>query len=264
MSKKKEAEEIKSPSLIYLASEVSRSMLELAWFYTSTALLPWKKNGDGHPVMVLPGFMASDNSTAPMRRHLKETGYTPYGWGLGRNKGSEESLNALVKKIETLYELHNQRISLIGWSLGGVYARELAKIHPDMIRQVITMGSPFAGVDESNHATWLYKIISGGKEPKEAEREQNLKFSKAPPVPVTAIYSKSDGIVPWQVCIEKEEKEIYQNVRVIGSHIGLGHNPMVIQIIRNRLTQTRKNWSRFTSNQLHHILLNDGLRPVKV
>ena len=236
---------IKRPSKFWLATEAHRAFFELSSFLPYMAIKSMKKIGDGHPVIVLPGFMASDISTAPLRSLLKRLKYEAYGWDLGRNYGNGNDLNLLIRQVERLHQIHKTKVSLIGWSLGGVFAREIAKRIPNLIRQIILMGSPFGGVLESNHATWIYYMMTNGKGPNEIDKEILKYLAQPAHVPTTAIYSKQDGIVPWELCIERLESEIHENIEVNGSHLGLGVNPLVLDIIIDRLQFMEHNWSKY-------------------
>ena len=145
---------------------------------------------------------------------------------------------------------------IIGWSLGGIYARQLAKQDPSIIRQVIVMGSPVKGVILSNNATWMYDLLKKSKLVAGDVDQKMLDDIPVPaPVPTTAIYTKEDGVVPWELCLE-EEDESHQNVQVRGSHLGLGVNPLVLQIIADRLRLDKNTWSYFeTSNIVEDLLV---------
>lgn len=251
------AEEIKRPSLFWLATEIGRAATELSFS------IPFRKyskkfykKGDGHPVLVLPGFMATDTSTKPLRKFIDEIGYNAIPWDLGRNRADEENIDLLVWKLEKIYREYEEPISLVGWSLGGVYARQLAKARPEMVRQVMTLGSPFRGISEPNNAAWIYNYINGGKKRVKDVNPLLLEDLPSPaPVPTTAVYTKEDGVVPWKVCVEKEETAIHQNVQVRGSHIGLGFNLTVLKIIANRLQHSEENWEHFRPKNLVEDLL---------
>jgi alpha/beta superfamily hydrolase len=243
---KKETEPVKRPSIWKYIGEHIKVWIELIKFIWFKRTYRPKKDGDGHPVLVLPGFMTSDWSTKEYRKYLHEFGYTPYGWGLGRNYGGISELNLLANKIDLLYEQHQEPVSLIGWSLGGVYARQLAKAKPEKIRQVITVCSPFAGIDKPNNAAWLYKLVSIGLEIDEEDRKKwTTDIISTPPVPTTALFSKDDGIVPWQVCMEPLEDDIHQNVEIEGTHFGLGFKPSVLRITQDRLKYSKDHWQKF-------------------
>ena len=232
------------PPLFWLITETGRALFEFSTFYPYKILSNPEKTGDGHPVMTLPGFMATDASTAPMRSYLDKLGYSSYGWGIGRNKAREAYFDILHRRLKSIYATHEKKVSLIGWSLGGVYARQIAKELPHLVRQVIVLGSPFKGLTAPNHARWVYDLITTGKPTHEVNQILLKDIPRPAPVPTTSIYTKEDGIVPWEVCLE-EEDEIHQNVRVRGSHIGLGVNPAVMNIISDRLAQDVTEWKPF-------------------
>lgn len=233
------------PSIIWLLTEGGRAIFEYSTFWPYNFFKKINENGDGHPVLVLPGFMASDASTGPLRKFIDKLGYKSYKWDLGRNYGNEVYLDHLTESVQELYKLHNQKVSIVGWSLGGVYARQIAKKLPHLVRQVITLGSPFRGVDMPNHAEWIYKFITNGKTTKDVDPMIMNDLPNPAPVPTTAIYTKEDGVVPWEACMEQQESDIHQNVQVRGSHFGLGVNPTVLEIIADRLVLSEKNWQPF-------------------
>ena len=235
---------IKRPSVFLFASEGVRALVELGSFYASKPLLKKVGEGDGHPVLVLPGFMASDRSTQPMRRLLNKVGYDALAWELGTNYGSVEYVEHNIERVQHIYRNTGRKVSIIGWSLGGVYAREIARQCEGQVRQVITLGSPFGGLKEKNNASWLYRVISGQRV-EDIEHDFIAEMLKSPSVPTTAIYTKGDGIVSWQHCIELQEGPLTQNVQVKGSHCGLGVNPSVILCVMDRLAQSEQAWQRF-------------------
>jgi hypothetical protein len=234
------------PSFFWLVTEPGRALTELGMSYSYNSLLHRAKSaGDGHPVVILPGFMSTKTSTTMLRNHVQRLGYTAFDWGLGRNYGKVEYMGLMLETLDELYQSHGQKISLIGWSLGGVFARQLAKERSDIVRQVITLGSPFRDITKPNNIEWLYTMISGGKKAKHTNKALLDDMPLPAPVPTTAIYSKEDGIVPWQMCMEASEDELHQNIQVRGSHIGLGMNACVLGIIEDRLQYSRENWRYF-------------------
>ncbi|MGK0315658.1 MAG: hypothetical protein ACI86M_001890 [Saprospiraceae bacterium] len=241
----KTEDKIKRPSLIWSLTEASRALLELGLHYPYRWASRLPKNGDKHPVLILPGFLASDTSTVPLRKFIFNLGYTVYGWGEGRNLASAEYLDSLIYRVEKLYAEHGQKVSLIGWSLGGVFARQIAKARPHMIKQVITLGSPFKGITKPNNAKWMYDLITKGEGISRVDPDLIKDIPLPAPLPTTAIYSKEDGVVPWEVCMEQMETAIHQNIQVRGSHLGLGVNPSVLWIIADRLNQSEDNWKHF-------------------
>ncbi len=220
-----------SPLLLLLEG---RALAEYGVMLLSWPLLGRLPRGDGHSVLVLPGFGASDVSTAPLRRALARLGYDVHGWGLERNLGMSRALRAeLDQRFEQLFRSRG-RLSLIGWSLGGVYAREMARAAPQSVRRVITLGSPFNHHPRANNADRLYRMINGGSE--EIDWEGFERRRVPPPVPCTAIYSKSDGIVDWR-CSMEEPAPNTENVEVRGSHLGLGVNVQALRAIAERLAR---------------------------
>jgi len=221
------------PSLPLLLLE-GRALAEYGALLLSWPLLRFLPRGDGHSVLVLPGFGGSDLSTAPLRRALASLGYDAHGWGLGRNMGMRHSLRAeLDRLIETLHR-ERGKVSLIGWSLGGIYARELARAMPARVRRVITLGSPLNHHPRANNADRLYRWVNGGSDAIDWEGFHRRRVP--PPVPCTAVYSKSDGIVAWRSAMENPAPNT-ENVEVSGSHFGLGVNVHVLRVIAARLAR---------------------------
>ncbi len=210
--------------------------------------------GDGHPVLVIPGLGTTDLSTLFLRRFLTELGYRTYPWGLGRNKAmKDECTDDMIEHVRYIYQLHHKKVSIIGQSLGGVYARELGKECPEMVRQVITLGSPFTGHPLASTGVWLYEMLSG-ENFEYADFNKHLEIRLQPPVPSTSIYSKTDGIVAWQCSIEKESAQS-ENIHIRGhSHCGMGFNPISLFVIANRLSQPEGQWMPFNPRGLGKLL----------
>jgi pimeloyl-ACP methyl ester carboxylesterase len=206
-----------APRALLGALELPRTMLEMGSLAASAAYLQLVERGDGHPVIVLPGFTASDRSTRLLRDYLRSIGYDARPWNLGRNLGLREAgeFDELHRELERVATESGKRASLVGWSLGGVHARNLAKRAPDQVRQVITLGSPF-----------------GGSAPRAD-------------IPSTAIYSRTDGVVAWRMAME-EPSALTDNIEVFGSHCGLGFNPAVYYAIADRLSQPEGRFARFS------------------
>lgn len=215
--------------------------------------------GDGHPVLVLPGFMASDHSTRPMRKLFNDLGYKSYGWGLGRNvKFNEKREQEMSELVERIYEENGQKLSIVGWSLGGVFARELAKMHPDIIRIVVSLGSPISNNRRHSAPSRLFEAINGKQTQPEAEgRYRDLE--SAPPVPTTSILTKTDGVVSWRGSVQAPEKGAdTENIVVPASHVGLGVNPLVMVAVADRLAQPEGEWAPFDRSGWRELVFKDA------
>ncbi len=235
---------LRAPSKIMLAMEV-RALFEMWMSLVAQPILRFAPKGDGHPVIVFPGFAAGDLATVLLRRFLKKRCYAVHGWNLGINKGYYDGIDQkLVARLSDIHKRYNQKVTLIGWSLGGLYARELAHLHPDMVRFVVTLGSPFNNFTEGITISKIYEFVSGHKIDR-ISRKRTKRLKTPPPVPTTSIYSKSDGIVAAECC-NGVESAYSENIAIPGSsHCGLASNPIVFWLLANRLAQTEENWKPF-------------------
>lgn len=257
----KNDKKVKRPSFFWLLTEAGRALTELGISYPYRKLFANPECGDGHPVLVLPGFLASDTSTARLRSYLDSIGYVAYGWEMGRNYGKEEALYELSDLVEKIHKEHRRKVSIIGWSLGGVYARQLGKMQSDKVRQVITLACPFRGIGEANNVAWIYNLITGGERVADVNQDLIRDLPKPAPVPTTCIYSKQDGVVPWEYCMEAVEDHLHQNIEVRGSHLGMAHNPSVLKIITDRLQYSQEDWQYFyPDNVVEDLLLYPSFR----
>jgi len=244
----------RSPSPVWTLLE-GRWVFELASFYSLRPLLKRLPKGDGHPVIVFPGFMASGLSTRPLRKFLNDMGYEAYDWGLGRNLKFNPEVEAQMHDLlEKTFAKHGQKVSLIGWSLGGVFAREIAKAHPDYVRSVITLGSPITGPRHAALARPLFEKLNGKPTPETAKRLEQLHVP--PPVPSTSIYSKTDGIVHWHGSVQDDVPHA-ENIQVHASHLGMGANPTIIYVLADRLAQPEGTWTRFDKSGLKKFLFKE-------
>ncbi len=236
---------LKPPSALLLLSE-GRGVNEFA---ASLALAPLllrlAPRGDGHPVLALPGFMAGDASTFLMRRYLRALGYRAEGWELGRNNGGFYRMRDVLRA--RLSRLHNEtgaKVSLIGWSLGGVFARDLALTLPEAVRSVVTLAAPFARELEANNMRKLYEQVTGEKTA-EARADDLAAIAGELPVPATSIYTRTDGIVNWR-CSLAQESARSENIEILlASHVGLGGNPAALWAIADRLAQKEGEFKLF-------------------
>jgi pimeloyl-ACP methyl ester carboxylesterase len=199
--------------------------------------------GDGHAVMVFPGLAASDASTVPLRRYLDTRGYRTVGWNQGFNFGPRAGVqDSMRRQLAQACDASGSKLSLVGWSLGGVYARELAKEMPECVRCVVTLGSPFAAHPKATNAWRLYELTSG----RDVDREHTqYDLPAAPPVPTSSIYSRTDGIVAWQASIQQPDHGQTENIEVVASHLGLGVNPSAWWAVADRLAQPEGRWQPF-------------------
>ena len=230
-----------SPSLALLVAEPLRAMFDslashLSFHPTSI--------GDGHPVMVFPGLGAGPMTTSQLRAFLTRAGFHVSDWGGGVNIGHEgdfdDWLDGLVRNVRMLQVQHGGRkVSLVGWSLGGIFAREIGKLAPDAVRSVITLATPFASSAGASPAGTLYKLLNRDGAPLTQALEVRLR--KSPPVPTTSVYSKSDGIVSWRGCIEKRSP-MTESIEVDASHFGMVNHPAVLRIVADRLAQPEGRW----------------------
>jgi pimeloyl-ACP methyl ester carboxylesterase len=239
-----DAQALRPPSRTLLMLE-GRAVHELAAFMLLRPWLAAAPRGDGHPVLVFPGLLATDFSTHPLRNFLKAQGYAVHGWKQGRNLGLRAGVEEqMLDRFEELHQRHDGRkVSLVGWSLGGIYARQLAKRFPDRVRMVITLGSPFSGTPRATNAWRVYEFASGQRVD---DRDSHFASSLAepPPVPTTSIFSRSDGICAWQTCLNPEIGQA-ENIEVHGSHCGLGYHPAAVYAMTDRLAQAEGGWQAF-------------------
>jgi hypothetical protein len=226
-----------------MALEV-RALFEFYGYVLTLPLMQQMPKGDGHPVLVLPGFGTGDWYMLPLRLFLRSRGYSAQSWGLGMNLGYGEDLAVkLGRRLREIYERHGRPVSLIGWSLGGIYAREMARARPERVRFVITLGSPFTGSPKGTNIWRLYEYVSGHRLDKR-DPDMVSMMQVPPPVPTTSIYSKTDGVAARHCCIERTAP-LCENIAVPGSHCGLAHNPIVLWALADRLAQDEENWRPF-------------------
>ncbi len=232
------------PSRLALALE-SRAFAELSAFYTIAPLLGLGRRGDGHPALILPGFATSDRATAPLRAALRRAGFQAHGWELGSNLGSSsQTVERTTAHLRSLCERSGQPVSIVGHSAGGMLGRAMARRSPELVRQVITVGSPFR-FRRGDRSTFS-AIAELVRDPNARPLSNRVREEHRPPlsVPTTAIYSRTDGIVDWRSCIEAVGDD-RENVEVRSSHAGLIHHPAVLIVILDRLSQRPGQWAPF-------------------
>lgn len=229
-----------------LALELPRAAVE---FWTFLAAAPWLERaprGSGEPAIVLPGFLGSDESTFALRAYVNRLGYEVQGWQLGRNLGpTKRCMTGMHDLLVETASLHQRPVSVIGWSLGGVYARELAHLEPELVRQVITLGSPFRLSDARQSRVYrLYERRSHLHDADYRKLPAFQRVSEPVPVPSSAIYTRTDGVVPWRTCIDTYGPT-RENIEVLGSHAGLGVNPTSLWALADRLALPESRWRPF-------------------
>ena len=233
------------PTITNLLLE-TRAIHEFGALLGTLPLLTLAPSGDGHPVVVFPGLLASDLSTKALRMFLESRNYNVSGWGFGWNRGLRDGdglEEQMLDLLEKQHSQHGRRVSLVGWSLGGIYARQLAKLVPGKVRCVVTLGSPFAGSPRSTNAWRAYEWASG-QSADQALPDFADSLVKPPPVPTTAIYSRSEGICAWQGCVE-QSGPMSESIEVHSSHCGMGFNPIALYAVADRLAQPEHNWQPF-------------------
>jgi pimeloyl-ACP methyl ester carboxylesterase len=232
------------PALPLYLSEPGRAVADFGLYLAARPLLPRLPRGDGHPVLVLPGLLADDTSTRALRATLRRLDYRVHGWRLGRNIGPTAAcVNGLRDRLDYLHGRYRRPVTLIGWSLGGIFARDLARRSPDSVRQVVTLGTPFRLTRHSQ--TRAGKVFDRYSHLHVEHRSLPLEDHAIPlTVPATSIYSHFDGIVHWQTCLDTPGERC-ENIAVMASHLGLGYHPASIWAIADRLAQPEGSWQPF-------------------
>jgi len=233
---------IRPPSYALLALEPVRAGWEFAQHQVMReAALP---QGDRHAVVVFPGLATNGLVTRPLRSFCERLGYRCFDWGQGLNTGPKGEIDAwldtLAQDVQARTAGHAAPISLIGWSLGGIYAREVAKRLRSRVRQVITIGTPVAGAAEQTNVGLVYRLLNGSTPP--ADSKMIGKLRTAPPVPTTSIYSRTDGVVAWQACRDMKRAGRAESIEIEGSHCGMPWNPAVLRVVADRLAQPLHAW----------------------
>jgi pimeloyl-ACP methyl ester carboxylesterase len=236
---------ISRPSLTLLGTEPWRAAMEFMSFKINDLIQKSPvRAGDGHPVIIFPGLATDGSGVAHLRDYCESLGYQAIDWGKGYNTGPkgdlEHWLAELALHTANLLQRYDAPATLIGWSLGGIYAREMGKLLAPQVRQVITIGTPFNAEADHTNVGWLFRLLSGTPAAIAPELSERLRMP--PSLPTTSIYSRSDGVVAWETCCHAENFAQVQDIEVHSSHIGMGWNQDVLQIIADRLGQHPANW----------------------
>lgn len=201
--------------------------------------------GDGHPVVIFPGLGADGSSVSILRAHCQGLGYEAFDWGRGFNTGPQGHLDTwlegLANQVSGQLMKHEKPATFIGWSLGGLYARELGKLlAPPQLRQVITIATPFNNSADDTSVGWLSSLLGGSSARIDPSLIRRLRIP--PPIRTTSIYSRSDGVVAWETCCHDKRSRLVQDIEVDGSHMGMGWNREVLNIVADRLGQHAGPW----------------------
>lgn len=241
------------PKLRYAFAELPRALIEFATLLPGHFLLRDAPRGDGHAVITVPGYRAGDNSMGFLQRYLQSWNYDPRPWGLGTNMGIGfdrlDYEKRFVAQLERIADETGEQVSLIGWSQGGVIARQVAKIRGDLIRQVITLGSPIGGTPEASTIWRIYERMSPDEITEELMEMLREVASPVPNVRCTCIYSMTDGVVAPQIAQDKVSP-LAENICVRASHSGMAVNPAVLYVIADRLAQPDENWQPFDARTI--------------
>lgn len=242
-----EAGSASGPARALLMLELPRLVAELGASYTIDHLTPTRADGAGRPVLVIPGFGATDAMTARLRGHLAHAGFRVHGWGQGRNIGlTDVRIDGLVSRFDDLSSRYDQPVSIVGWSFGGLLARWMAHTEPDKVRQIVCLGSPWRAEGERTRATAAFERSRAKYGISDRAFDIVEQLRGPVPVPCTAIWSKSDGIVPWRGCVvDPSQDPIAENIEVISSHVGMAANPLVLKATTDRLSQSLNDWKPF-------------------
>jgi pimeloyl-ACP methyl ester carboxylesterase len=224
---------LKPPSKALWAAEVPRAAWMVATWWRHRARLAAAPRGDGGAVMLLPGLFNSDRSNFAMRGYLQRLGYVCVGWGFGRNLGARTvgaDAGTLIARVEALAAAHGP-VTLVGVSLGGIIARLVAVRRPDLVRAVVTVASPYAGSARATNVWRAFEWVTGERLDDAAVIARSAELAGALPVPATAIWSASDGLVAGAICHEPSARCI----QVRSSHLGVQLRPQVLRAVADAL-----------------------------
>lgn len=245
------------PRLFDTGLEVPRAIMEAACL---PYLLPWLSlapRGDGHPVLLLPGFMGADGSLGVLKRYLVHRGYAVQTWGLGRNVGFQQNLaEGIERKLRDMHATHGRKVSLVGWSLGGLYSFYTAARAAECVRSIVTLGSPVTLSEQGSQAARsvlaLYRMVTHPEGPDTHLARPDVRralLEPPPDIPISCLYSHSDGVVPVQEARIDPRSNVHENILVPGSHLGMGFNAWALWIIADRLSQPEHQWTPFSPMQ---------------
>lgn len=243
-----EATFVARPSLSLFGLEGLRAAFELFSHQVNAFHPPAAPaQGDGHPVLIFPGLGVDGSAVGPLREHCRRLGYEAFDWGRGCNVGvsgePDAWLQCLATEVQAKLATFQQPATLVGWSLGGIYAREVARLLPGAVRQVITIGTPFNADEDHSNAGLMLRLF--GCSAPALDQRWTARLRRPLPVPTTSIYSRSDGVVAWQTCRHTRRAPHTEDIEVDGSHLGLAWNPEVLRVLSDRLAQAPGQWKRY-------------------
>ena len=237
----------------YNALLETRALIEWSTIFYIYPFIPKRKKGRGKPVLIMPPYLGNDFSTRFVRKYLKSLGFKTYKWDLGVNMINSKYIPKLVEKLDDIYEKHDEKVSLVGWSGGGMFAKIIANRHPDKVAQLITIGSPVWGVKNMNTPIIRMLEFLRGKTLRERNKKFLTELEQIPKVPITCIYTKTDGLLPWKHCLEAETlRSDIKNIEVFGSHTGMGANASILLTVAHALGENL-NLEPFESRFAHKI-----------
>lgn len=224
--------------------------------------VPWLATlprGDGHPVLLLPGMLADEGSMRFVGAFLRSRGYEVLEWGMGRNRGPRPGVfDTLLALLKSTGRRTGHKVSIVGWSLGGTLARVLANRHPELIRSVVTLASPHGGDPKASHLNWLYERATGHAPGAHAAFMRE--YSRTPDVPLTAVCTRNDGVIPWQSAFQQPGPRA-ETVEVLCTHGAMGSSPIVMYVLADRLGQPEGAWKAFEPPLWFRLANGSVLRP---
>ena len=230
------------PPPLYNVLLESRSLVEWSTMIGLFHLIPRYKSDHEKPVLLMPPYLGNDYSTTFVRKYLKSAGFKTYKWDLGINMINSKSLPKLIEKLDEIYEKHQEKVSLVGWSGGGIFAKIIANRHPEKVAQLITIGSPVWGIKHMQTPVIRSLEFLRGRKLRERNEKLIKELEQIPQIPITCIYTKTDGLVPWKHCLEAETfRNDIKNIEVFGSHSGMGANATVLLTVAKTLHENIEN-----------------------
>lgn len=227
-----------APPLTLLGWEPVRALLDFA--HAKVACNDHLPRGNSQPVMVIPGLATNHLATAVLRERLQALNFTVQDWGQGMNTGpaTEDLAQWLAPvrcRLQALVDATGEKAHLVGWSLGGIVARELSKMAPELVKKVVTLGTPFSGMENSTNAAWAYELLNGGRKAQMTPAlAQQLRGE--PPVPTVSVFSRTDGVVSWSACLQADPKRTKHIELDDVSHFGLVLSPKVLEVLVQELS----------------------------